>query len=165
MSPSRFGQHIEEKIMTDEVLGERLQMWRRSGKTIVFTNGCFDLLHAGHLHLLHEARSLGDVLVVGLNSDASVNRLKPGRPVVSEGDRARLLAALEAVDAVVRFDDDTPLRLIEYIRPDVLVKGADYAPELVVGREQVLGYGGAVHLVPLLPGYSTSALVERIKAI
>lgn len=139
--------------------------WRLAGKRIVFTNGCFDLLHSGHLTLLEKSAELGDVLIVGLNSDASVTRLKgPARPLVAEPDRARILAALAVVDAVVAFDQDTPLELIRRIRPDVLVKGGDYAREQVVGGDEVEAWGGRLVLVDLVEGRSTSALVERMQA-
>lgn len=132
---------------------------------LVFTNGCFDLLHRGHAAYLNEAASLGDRLLVGLNSDASVRRLKgAGRPVLSAGDRAYLLASLRAVDAVVVFDDDTPAELIDELVPDVLVKGGDYTVDRVVGRETVEGAGGEVRILPLVPGRSTSGLLDRIRA-
>ncbi len=133
--------------------------------TLVFTNGCFDLLHAGHVRVLEAARALGDALVVGVNTDASVRRLGkgPDRPLVDERHRALVVASLEAVDAVVLFHEDTPLRLIEALVPDVLVKGGDYRPEEVVGREVVERAGGRVEIVPLLEGYSTTELVERIR--
>jgi D-beta-D-heptose 7-phosphate kinase/D-beta-D-heptose 1-phosphate adenosyltransferase len=147
-------------------LKPRLTSWRRKGKRIVFTNGCFDLLHAGHVWLLSRAAELGDVLIVGLNSDASVRRLKgPGRPLMSEGDRLAMLTALKCVDAAVVFEEDTPLELIERIAPDVLVKGQDYELDDVVGREQVEARNGKVVLVSLLPGHSTSALIERVKSL
>jgi len=130
--------------------------------TLVFTNGCFDLLHEGHRALLRHAASLGDRVVVGLNSDASVRRLKgPGRPATTEAERARGLLALDEVDAVMVFDEDTPLALIEALLPDVLVKGADYALEDIVGRELVEARGGRVERVPLVPGVSTSALLDE----
>lgn len=163
MPEKNYARRLNEKIVDRPQLLEQVGRWRLQGKKIVFTNGCFDLLHAGHLHLLHEARSLGDVLIVAVNSDASVGRLKPGRPLVGERWRLLMLAALAAVDAVSCFDEDTPLRLIELIKPDVLVKGADYRAEQVVGYDLVTAYGGSVHLVPLLPGFSTTALIERIK--
>ena len=132
----------------------------------MFTNGVFDLLHAGHVALLEAARSAGDALVVGVNTDASVRRLGKGadRPLVAEGERARVLAALAAVDCVVLFDEDTPLALIERLRPDVLVKGADYAPEAIVGAVEVEGWGGRVMRVPLVAGKSTSDLVRKLRA-
>jgi D-beta-D-heptose 7-phosphate kinase/D-beta-D-heptose 1-phosphate adenosyltransferase len=152
-----------DRILSRSALGARVARWRAAGARVTFTNGCFDLLHAGHLALLSTARRPGHVLVVGLNGDGSVTRLKgPGRPVLPEAARAATLAALDAVDAVVVFDEDTPLDLIREIRPDVLVKGADYAPDQVVGRELVLGWGGEVVLVPLVPGLSTTALVAQI---
>jgi rfaE bifunctional protein nucleotidyltransferase chain/domain len=136
----------------------------RQGR-LVLTNGCFDLLHAGHVEYLAEARALGDALVVALNNDASVRRLKgEGRPIVPEGDRALVLAALESVDAVTLFDEDTPRALIAQLLPDVLVKGGDYAPHEVAGGAEVEAAGGRVVIVPLRPGYSTSALIRRIRA-
>ena len=153
------------KVVARAEIAEHCEGWRHLGRRVVFTNGCFDLLHVGHLKLLREAASHGDILVVGLNSDASVRRLKgEERPLVGESERAALIAALEVVDGVVIFEEDTPLRLIEDIRPDVLVKGADYAPEDVVGREQVEATGGRLVLVDLLPDRSTSALVDRMNA-
>jgi len=143
-------------------------VWRReeaeAGRKVVFTNGCFDLLHRGHADLLAKARALGDALVVGLNSDASVARLKgASRPLVSGEDRASLLAALRAVDVVVVFEEDTPLSLITALLPDVLVKGADYAKEDVVGGEVVTASGGRVELIPLTRGRSTTSLLDRLQ--
>jgi D-beta-D-heptose 7-phosphate kinase/D-beta-D-heptose 1-phosphate adenosyltransferase len=133
--------------------------------TLCFTNGCFDLIHPGHVQYLAEARALGEFLVVGLNSDASVARLKgPGRPLQDEAARAAILLGLRSVDAVVRFDEDTPLELIRALRPEVLVKGGDYAPENVVGRELVEGLGGRLVLIPFLPGHSTSRIEQRIRS-
>ena len=133
---------------------------------MAFTNGVFDLLHGGHVALLEAARATGDALVVGVNSDASVRRLGkgPDRPLVAEAERARLLAALAAVDCVVLFNDDTPLALIERLHPDVLVKGADYAPEAIVGAAEVEGWGGRVVRVPLVEGKSTTDLVRKLRA-
>lgn len=134
----------------------------RSG-TLVFTNGCFDLLHRGHVEYLHAARSLGDALVVGLNSDASVRRLKgPSRPVNPETDRAMVLAALAAVDAVTVFEQDTPLELITYVLPDVLIKGGDYQADQVVGAEEVTAAGGRVVIAPLVRGRSTTSILHRL---
>lgn len=132
---------------------------------MVFTNGVFDLLHAGHVALLEAARAAGDALVVGVNSDASVRRLAKGadRPLIAEAERARLLAALAAVDCVVLFDEDTPLALIERLHPDVLVKGADYAPGAIVGAKEVEGWGGRVVRVPLVEGKSTTDLVRKLR--
>lgn len=142
--------------------------WReeRRRSTIVFTNGVFDLLHSGHVDLLTTARGFGDALVVGVNSDASVRRLNkgPDRPVRTQADRAYVLAALEAVDAVVIFDEDTPLAIVTALLPDVLVKGGDYREETIVGAKEVRARGGDVRVVPTLEGYSTSSIVDRIRA-
>jgi D-beta-D-heptose 7-phosphate kinase/D-beta-D-heptose 1-phosphate adenosyltransferase len=156
----------DAKVLSRAQLATRAASWRLAGKRIVFTNGCYDLLHAGHLSLLHGAAKLGDILVLAINSDASVRRLKgPERPLVPQAERAALLAALACVDAVTVFDEDTPLATIEAVRPHILVKGADYKADQVVGREVVEANGGRVALVPLLPQKSTSALVERIKGL
>lgn len=151
-----------EKVLDREALLER---WGRPRDArLVFTNGCFDLLHRGHVEYLHQARSQGDALVVGVNTDASVRRLKgPPRPLVAQGDRATVLAALASVDAVTLFDEDTPRELIALLLPDVLVKGGDYALDEIVGREEVEAAGGEVRVIPFLEGYSTSALIERIR--
>lgn len=154
-----------DKILTPKQLPAALAAWRAAGEKVVFTNGCFDLLHLGHVDYLEKARALGDRLVVGLNTDASVGALKPGRPLQDETSRARILAALAFVDAVVLFGDDTPLRLIEAVQPDVLVKGDDYAIDGIVGHETVLKSGGQVLTVPLVKGYSTSALVARARQL
>jgi rfaE bifunctional protein nucleotidyltransferase chain/domain len=141
----------------------RIDEWRRAGETLVFTNGVFDLLHRGHVEYLEEARGLGDRLVVGVNADASVRRLKgPARPLVPEPERLELLEALECVDLAVIFADDTPQRLIEEVAPDVLVKGGDWAVENIVGGEFVSARGGRVLNVPLRHGQSTSRIVERV---
>jgi D-beta-D-heptose 7-phosphate kinase/D-beta-D-heptose 1-phosphate adenosyltransferase len=143
---------------------EPLRRWRAQDLRIGFTNGVFDLLHPGHIKVLADARAACDRLVVGLNSDASVRRLKgAGRPVQPEGARAEVLAALEAVDLVVVFDQNTPIELIRRVRPNVLVKGADYRGKQVVGREFVEGYGGEVILVDIVPGYSTTGIVDRTR--
>jgi D-beta-D-heptose 7-phosphate kinase/D-beta-D-heptose 1-phosphate adenosyltransferase len=153
----------QAKIVFDwSLLDERLNEWRQQGQRIGFTNGCFDLLHPGHVRLLAEARAACDRLVVGLNSDASVARLKgDGRPIQREQGRADVLAALEAVDLVVVFPQDTPLELIKKVRPTVLVKGGDYRREEVVGYDIVEAMGGEILLVDLVPGYSTTRLVDR----
>jgi D-beta-D-heptose 7-phosphate kinase/D-beta-D-heptose 1-phosphate adenosyltransferase len=153
----------EEKVLFDwSMLDERLQEWRRQGARIGFTNGCFDLLHPGHIKVLTAARGLCDRLIVGLNSDASVRRLKgEGRPVQEAHARAEVLAALEAVDLVIVFEQDTPLELLKRVRPKVLIKGGDYRLDQVVGREQVEADGGEVVLVDLVPGFSTTELVKR----
>ena len=138
--------------------------WKTNGEVVVFTNGCFDLLHPGHIHILHQAKALGGRLVIGLNSDASIRRLKGAeRPILKEQDRAAMLAALDCVDLVVIFEDDTPLSLISSLKPNTLVKGADYSIDQVVGREEVAAYGGNVELVALLEGYSTTKISKRIK--
>ncbi len=132
---------------------------------LCFTNGCFDLLHPGHVMYLEDARALGDFLVVGLNSDASVARLKgAGRPLQDEASRAAVLLGLRSVDAVVRFSEDTPLELIQALRPDILVKGGDYTPDTVVGREVVEAGGGRVVILPFIPGHSTSRIEERVRS-
>jgi rfaE bifunctional protein nucleotidyltransferase chain/domain len=138
--------------------------WKRAGKVAVFTNGCYDVLHPGHIRLLESARSLGDVLILALNTDASVQRLKgPARPLISENERAELAAALEAVDAVTFFDEDTPRELIALVLPDILIKGADWA-HFIAGREEVEAAGGKVLALPLEPGYSTTGILEEILA-
>ena len=138
--------------------------WRRAGKKVVFTNGCYDLLHPGHIRLLEQARSLGDILILALNSDASVRRLKgPVRPLLPENRRARLAIGLAAVDAVTVFEEDTPRELIAAVLPDVLVKGADWA-HWIAGREEVEAAGGQVLALSLEPGYSTTGIVEEILA-
>lgn len=152
------------KVLTRDAVAEQIERWRRRGFSIGFTNGCFDLLHPGHVHLLAQARAACDRLVVGLNSDASVKRLKgPTRPVQNEAARAAVLASLAAVDAVVVFEEDTPEALLQHLRPDLLVKGADYALDQVVGRSLVEGFGGRVMLAELLPGNSTTATIARLR--
>lgn len=153
--------------LTDSIIS-REELVARFGRPrderLVFTNGCFDVLHRGHVEYLEQARSLGDRLVVGLNSDDSVRRLKgAGRPAVAEQDRAAVLAALASVDVVTVFDEDTPRDLLRALLPDVLVKGGDYAPEQIVGREEVEAAGGAVVVIPFVEGYSTSGLLERLQ--
>jgi D-beta-D-heptose 7-phosphate kinase/D-beta-D-heptose 1-phosphate adenosyltransferase len=152
------------KILSRRGLVARVEEWRLHGRRVVFTNGCFDLLHSGHLSLLRQAAELGDALVLAVNSDGSVRRLKgEGRPLVPETERAALLAALDCVDAVTIFDEDTPEEVIREVRPDVLVKGQDYRLDQVVGRDLVEAAGGRVELVPLLPDRSTSGLIDRIR--
>ena len=143
-------------------LGALRARWRDAGERVVFTNGCFDLLHVGHVRYLNAARDLGDRLVIGINTDESVRRLKgPCRPVTPEAERAEVLSALACVDAVALFGEDTPLRIIEAVEPDVLVKGGDWALEAIVGREFVEARGGLVVTVPVVPGRSTSALLGK----
>lgn len=151
-----------EKILSREELLIRLRRPREF--KLIFTNGCFDILHRGHVEYLARARALGDFLVVGVNTDASVERLKgPGRPVVPQGDRALVLAGLESVDAVTLFHEDTPRALIADLLPDVLVKGGDYSPDQIVGREEVESAGGEIRVIPLIRGRSTSDLIRRIQ--
>lgn len=149
-------------IHSRESIAEAARRLQSSGKKVVFTNGCFDVLHPGHLDLLTRARSLGDALVVAINSDASVRRLKgPKRPVFPEGERGEILAALDVVDYVCTFDEDTPLEAILAIRPDVLVKGADWVAN-IVGSNEVEGWGGKVVALPLVEGQSTTGIIERV---
>jgi D-beta-D-heptose 7-phosphate kinase/D-beta-D-heptose 1-phosphate adenosyltransferase len=153
----------QEKVLSLEQLRVRTSVWRSAGQSIVFTNGCFDLLHVGHIALLEDARREGDRLIVAINSDASVRGLKGAlRPIMGEGERSRILAALTAVDAVVVFEDPTPLGLIEVLRPDVIVKGGDYSEETVVGAKEVRSWGGRVKIVPTIKGFSTTQLIARV---
>lgn len=155
--------HIHQKIQTPETIAQTLAAWRGAGQRIVFTNGCFDLLHYGHLHYLSDARDLADRLVVGLNSATSVRRLKgPNRPINDELTRMHLLAALEVVDAVVVFEADTPIELIKIVQPDFLVKGGDWKPEQIVGSDLVLARGGQVLSLPFVEGYSTTNIEQKI---
>jgi D-beta-D-heptose 7-phosphate kinase/D-beta-D-heptose 1-phosphate adenosyltransferase len=154
--------HAEDKIVVGEDLLRRIANWKANGERVVFTNGCFDLLHIGHITLLEEARRFGDRLIVAINSDASVRALKgSGRPIVGESERARVLAALGAVDAVAVFNEPTPLQLILATRPDVVVKGGDYEVASVVGAQEVLSWGGQVKIVPIVEGFSTSGLIAK----
>jgi rfaE bifunctional protein nucleotidyltransferase chain/domain len=151
------------KIFDRSLLGNRLAMWRFLNNKIVFTNGCFDILHRGHIEYLSQARDKGNVLVIGLNSDASVKRIKgDSRPVQDEMSRALVLASLRFVDAVVLFDEDTPLDLISFVKPDVLVKGGDYTEDTIVGADIVKANGGEVVTIPLVEGYSTSSILEKV---
>lgn len=150
----------KNKILSRRSLSNLLRQWRAEGKKIVFTNGCFDILHAGHVSVLEFSRSKGDVLVVGLNSDASVKRLKgPSRPVNTQADRALVLAALQAVDVVCVFEEDTPYELIKLVQPDVLVKGGDYKPSEIVGRE----FAKKVVRFALLKGRSTTNIIKKVR--
>ncbi|AAM71457.1 MAG TPA: D-glycero-beta-D-manno-heptose 1-phosphate adenylyltransferase [Chlorobaculum sp.] len=151
------------KVLTRDEIVLKTRNWQAAGEKVVFTNGCFDILHAGHVRYLSAARELGDRLVVGLNTDASVRRLKgPNRPVVPEQDRADVLSALASVDAVTLFDDDTPETLIKLLLPDILVKGADWPVEKIAGAKAVIEHGGSVLTVPLLEGRSTTGIIETI---
>jgi len=152
------------EILTLEDAKRRREAARALGRRFVFTNGCFDIIHAGHTELLRKARSLGHYLLVGVNSDRSVRAIKgPGRPVQGEQARATVVSALASVDYVVLFDEDTPLRIIQELLPDILVKGGDYTPESVVGKAEVERAGGQVQVIPLVPGFSSSQIAQRIR--
>lgn len=158
--------HIQHKILDAHHLQQELMRWRKFGKKIAFTNGCFDILHAGHIYSLMQAASFADVLIVGLNSDASTKRLKgENRPVNNEQNRALLLASLAVVDAVVLFNEDTPYELITSILPDVLVKGGDYTVDTIVGSKEVMANGGTVEVIPLVEGLSTTLLIQKIERL
>ena len=159
----RVPQIIQQKIFDLPALQHQLRRWRLLGKTIAFTNGCFDILHEGHIASLSDAAREADILVVGLNSDDSTCRLKgPQRPINPQQARATVLAALLMVDAVVIFDEDTPLELIKIVQPDVLVKGGDYTLDQIVGAKEVMAAGGRVVINPIVPGFSTTGLIEKI---
>jgi len=156
-------QIANQKIHSLESLANKLPVWRFKGRKIVFTNGCFDILHAGHIHTLQTAAAYGNILIVGLNSDASVKRLKgPERPINNQENRIYLLASMSCVEAVVVFEEDTPLKLIEFICPDVLIKGGDYEVGNIVGAESVISNGGKVLTVPLLKGLSTTNTISKL---
>lgn len=149
-------------VVSASSLEKELQHLRQQNKKIVFTNGCFDLLHVGHVRYLQQARSLGDILVVGINTDASVKKLKgPSRPIQNEADRAEILSALSCVDYVAHFSEDTPLELIKKVLPDILVKGGDWKPENIVGSDVVLARGGKVQSLQFIDGRSTTSLIEK----
>ncbi len=155
---------INEKIFNAESIKPPLARWRLKGQKIVFTNGCFDIMHLGHISYLSQAASLGDKLIVGLNTDRSVQAIKGSqRPIQDEKSRSQIMASLAFVSAVILFDNDTPLNLIELIRPEILVKGGDYTVETVVGADFVIKNGGEVKLLEFIPGYSTSALEKKIR--
>ncbi|MCB9324072.1 MAG: D-glycero-beta-D-manno-heptose 1-phosphate adenylyltransferase [Lewinellaceae bacterium] len=157
-------EEIRSKIKTREEISQQVAEWKAAGQKIVFTNGCFDILHYGHVHYLAQARSLGDKLVIGLNSNASVKRLKgQNRPINDDDTRMYLLASLQFVDAVVVFEEDTPLELLKAVTPDILVKGGDYSLETIVGADIVLGRGGEVKSLAFVDGYSTTAIEQRLK--
>jgi rfaE bifunctional protein nucleotidyltransferase chain/domain len=159
-------QWIQNKIYSREILERECHTWRLMGRKIVFTNGCFDILHHGHLDLVARAADFGNILILGLNTDASVQRLKGSdRPVTNEQDRAFQTASLLCVDAVTLFDEDTPEALIHTLRPDVLVKGGDYTLDTIVGADFVQSYGGSVEIIPFVQGYSTTSIIERIKRL
>ncbi len=159
-------QSIPGKIFTIDALQHQLKRWQLQSKKVVFTNGVFDILHEGHIASLSEAASYGSVLIVGVNTDASVKRLKgESRPVNNENSRALLLASLVITDAIILFDEDTPLNLITTLIPDVLVKGGDYTHDQIVGAKEVMANGGEVKIVPLLEGFSTTAIIEKMKTV
>lgn len=159
-------QWIQQKIYNLEDLVRKCNAWSMAGKKIVFTNGCFDILHHGHLDYLSKAADEGNVLVIGVNTDASVKKLKgPQRPVTSENDRLFQLASLMVVDAVCLFDEDTPLSLIQQLRPDVLVKGGDYTIDRIVGADFVQQQGGKVAVIPFVEGYSTTGIIDKIRSL
>lgn len=158
--------NISKKIYTLPALVQKIAQERVLGRKISFTNGCFDILHRGHIASLSEAAAEADLLIVGVNSDASTKKLKgPDRPVNDEQSRAFILASLLIVDAVIIFDEDTPLELIKALRPDVIVKGGDYTIERIVGAEEVLAYGGKVIINPIVPGFSTTGLIDKIRKL
>jgi D-beta-D-heptose 7-phosphate kinase/D-beta-D-heptose 1-phosphate adenosyltransferase len=160
----RFVEAIAKKIMTVAEAKAQIQAWKVAGKTFAFTNGCFDILHPGHLYSLAETAKEADYLIVGLNSDASVKRLKgPGRPINSTESRAIVLANLVLVDAVIVFEEDTPLELISTLLPDVLVKGGDYTIDTIVGAKEIIANGGKVIINPIVEGFSTTNIIEKIK--
>ncbi|KAF0201759.1 MAG: D-heptose-1-phosphate [Bacteroidetes bacterium] len=155
---------IQRKILKQPELDRQLAFWRFKGQKVVFTNGCFDIIHLGHIDYLAEAAGLGNILVIGLNTDNSTRRLKgPTRPINDENSRAMILASLSFVDAVVLFDEETPYNLIKTVQPDILVKGADYKPEDIVGYDIVMAKGGKVETLEYLKGYSTSLIEKKIK--
>jgi rfaE bifunctional protein nucleotidyltransferase chain/domain len=159
-----FFEKIQANIKTRATAKEAVKQWQAAGGKVVFTNGCFDLLHLGHIHYLAQAKDLGTHLIIGVNSDQSVSRIKgPQRPIKDEQTRLHLLAALACVDAVVLFEEETPLELIENLLPDVLVKGGDWALDSIVGADIVLANGGTVHSLPFVEGFSTTNYVEKIK--
>lgn len=155
---------LAEKVVSLTDLNVLVNTWKENGQKIVFTNGCFDLLHAGHIAYLSEAAALGDKLVVGLNSDYSVQKIKgPERPINNENTRSLILGSMFFIDAVVIFNEDTPLDLINTVIPDVLVKGGDYQIENIVGAKETIAHGGKVEVLTFLPGYSSTAIIEKIK--
>jgi rfaE bifunctional protein nucleotidyltransferase chain/domain len=156
----------KKKVQSPDRLSRIRENLRLKSQKIVFTNGCFDILHRGHIHLFRKSKRLGDVLVVGINNDASIRRLKgPGRPVFPLQERLEVLAALSDIDYLVAFSQDTPLELIKQVKPDILVKGGDWQPEAVVGKKEVEDEGGRVVIIPYLPGRSTTEIIQKIREI
>ena len=160
-----YHKKLSEKLVTKDKLKTLLEEWNSQNQKIVFTNGCFDILHRGHVEYLSHAKDLGDILILGLNTDASVKRLgkSPERPINSEDTRATILAGLECVDAIILFNEDTPYELIKFVQPDVLVKGNDYRAEDIVGYDVVTAKGGKVITIQLVDGFSTTKLIEKMK--
>lgn len=155
---------IENKIMTRENAKVQIKKWQNKGEKVVFTNGCFDILHAGHIRYLSKAKSIGDHLVIGLNTDNSVKKLKgTNRPLQNEQDRALILAGLKAVDLVVLFGEDTPLEIITFLKPDILVKGSDYSIDNIVGAKEIVQWGGKVETIEFVNGKSTSLIIEKLE--
>ena len=155
---------VIEKIFTWQTLPKKIADWEKDGKKIVFTNGCFDILHKGHVDYLAKAADLGEILIIGLNTDASVSKLKgPHRPIQDESSRLQIIASLGFVYAVILFEEPTPYKLIQLVQPDVLVKGSDYLPEEIVGYDIVKAKGGIIKTIDFLPGYSTSLIEKKIK--
>lgn len=162
----KYPQLIKNKVLSTDDAKHQVKRWKLLNKKIVFTNGCFDILHQGHIEILSQAAASGDVLVIGVNSDASVKRLKgTDRPVNDQSFRALMLASLTITDAVVLFEEDTPLNLINLLEPDVLLKGGDYSIEQIIGAEEVIKNGGEVKIVPFVNGYSTTALIKKIQQL
>ena len=160
----RSVQNIPGKVFNGHELQQQLKRWRLQNKKIVFTNGVFDILHKGHIQILSEAATYADILIVGVNADSSVKRLKgESRPINAEASRALILAALLMVDAVIIFEEDTPLELIQFIKPNVLVKGGDYTLETIIGAKEVITNGGEVKIIPLEEGFSTTGIIEKMK--
>lgn len=159
-----FHQQLKDKIVSKEKAATQLEAFRKANKKIVFTNGCFDILHPGHVDYLSQARDLGDILVLGLNTDNSVKRLQkaPNRPINSEDTRATVLAGLACIDLIVLFDEETPYELIKFLQPNVLVKGDDYKAEDIVGYDVVKANGGEIKTIPMVQGYSTTKLIAKI---
>ncbi len=156
---------IESKVLSLDQALKKVEEWKSGNDTLVFTNGCFDILHVGHIDYLSKAKDLGSKLVIGLNSSESVNRLKgPTRPINSTESRSLMLAAFEFVDLVIVFDEDTPMNLISNIKPNILVKGGDYTIDTIVGSKEVIEYGGIVEVIPFLEGYSTTNIVTKIQS-
>ena len=162
----KYPQFIQHKIFSSKEIVFQINRWKMIGKTISFTNGCFDILHPGHIASLSDAAREADILVVGVNADVSARRLKgAGRPVMDENSRALMLASLAMVDAVVIFEEDTPLDLIQNVQPDVLVKGGDYTIEQIVGAKEVIAAGGRVVINPIVPGFSTTGIIGKIQTL